>query len=388
MKLYHLLLLSLVTFTGCKKSLNLPPVSQGGTDSVKATLEIPQKINIYPAITNNGNGPGRIYLFTKDVGNVSVRIPMIFDTGSAGVVLNALSIFPDTLVDQNGFKFKPGQETIIYNGITVKKIVAEKVYGASTNTVTRKIGNLGYAKMSVGDASGSVQALTMPILFYFQTQVNGIISQTATGSVFGVNANYNNVVGAQDSSFKISLVSPLKYLIFKGITAGYTIDPVELHGCEIIASGNCQPQQALTIGITQRYASSYQMTNLAISNQQAQSDLPTDFPAYPKYPLYNAYISGASVGNSYRKRLANILLDTGTPGVNLNVSSDSIQAEKFPLIILTLPSGGTYTYNYKTSNFPTAFNRNNTSSVYGVYFFTAFGFLEDYRNGLRGVKAK
>lgn len=67
-----------------------------------------------------------VFIPVAMVGNNNVNINAILDTGSAGVVLNALSIFPSSIVTSNGFNFPPGQNSITYNGITVTNVGMSK----------------------------------------------------------------------------------------------------------------------------------------------------------------------------------------------------------------------------------------------------------------------
>jgi len=69
------------------------------------------------------------------IGNLNLVMPLVFDTGSAGVTLNAESVFPTSIVDANGFKFN-GKDSISYQGITITSLNVKKVYGTNSKDTT------------------------------------------------------------------------------------------------------------------------------------------------------------------------------------------------------------------------------------------------------------
>jgi hypothetical protein len=99
------------------------------------------------------------------VGSVPVRMPLGFDSGSAGVTLYAQSIFPASMVADSGFVFPAGQTSITYNGITVTNVQGTRSYGTLNQTVEH--GNLGFATLTFGDAAGQVTTQTMPVFLFY-----------------------------------------------------------------------------------------------------------------------------------------------------------------------------------------------------------------------------
>ena len=63
------------------------------------------------------------------VGSNSVRMPLAFDTGSAGITLNARAIFPNSMVNSSGFIFAGGGSSLSYNGIIVTALKGTRSYG-------------------------------------------------------------------------------------------------------------------------------------------------------------------------------------------------------------------------------------------------------------------
>jgi hypothetical protein len=145
------------------------------------------------------------------VGSTNLALIMYFDTGSAGVTLNAELVFPPALVDAGGFKFN-GKDSINYQGITVINLTVQKVYGTNSKDTTIETGNIGFAMLTVGDANGSVKTQRMPVLFFYKTTRN---SSMVTGpSICGVNVSDNKAPVLNISSKGFYLISPFKYLTY------------------------------------------------------------------------------------------------------------------------------------------------------------------------------
>jgi len=142
---------------------NSAPVSTAGT-----TIAQPTVLNLYP--NQSSVSDPEFTVFVTSVGSVPVRMPLGFDTGSAGVTLYAPSIFPASMVTSSGFVFPPGQTSISYNGITVTNVQGGRTYGNKSAT-WEQIGNLGFAQLSFGDAQGKITTKAMPIFLFYA--VNG-----------------------------------------------------------------------------------------------------------------------------------------------------------------------------------------------------------------------
>src|SRR5579863_3782526 len=61
-----------------------------------SSLSSPATINLYPV--RSIHDQNRLFVFVTAVGTTSVRMPLAFDTGSAGLTLYAPDIFPETIV--------------------------------------------------------------------------------------------------------------------------------------------------------------------------------------------------------------------------------------------------------------------------------------------------
>ena len=372
----------LICLSACKKDHPNPVTSNPDGSTIVSN---PITIDVFPVMSTANSG--KIYLQTVSIGNDAIVLPITFDTGSAGLTLRAQSIFPSTMVDSTGFKFQNGKDTIQYKGITITNIKAQKNYGSTATVMTQETGNIGYATLAVGDANGVVKMKKMPILFYYSDTGNGVEKSNPFAGTFGVNTSNNGAPESADSTQVYPLVSPLKYLQYtNGILAGYKLAMVTLEGCDINTVGSCVPKALLTIGLTVTDESGYAINTLNISNPQPVYPQLAGTPSYPNYSTFDPTIPGCLITNSVRRKTTNVLLDTGNPGVNLNLSKDSLNISNYPNLSVTTPSNTVFSYNYNTVSFNTAFDATAKRSVFGIYFFTNFNFLEDYQNGRIGLK--
>jgi hypothetical protein len=130
---------------------------------VSEIVEEPVVINLYPS-QSVGSVP-RLVIMATSVGSVSVSMPLVFDTGSAGVTLYAPTIFPSSMVSTSGFAFPTGQTSITYNGITVTNQEGARTYGSTDLRVQH--GNIGYAQLTFGDTQGQLRTGLMPVFLYY-----------------------------------------------------------------------------------------------------------------------------------------------------------------------------------------------------------------------------
>ncbi|TWR25355.1 hypothetical protein FPZ42_12170 [Mucilaginibacter achroorhodeus] len=353
-------------------------------DTTDFSITSPVSLNVYPAKLNNGSGPGRIYINAMRIGGVPITLPLLFDTGSAGVTLDALKIFPPELVDEHGFKFKKGQDTLTYKGIVVTRTTVQKVYGSAGAVETKEFGNIGFATLMVGDQTGALNLRKMPVMFFYAKSTNGKESTNGLGSVFGVNTTFNTVTGVNERT-TFNLVSPLKYLNYRnGLIPGFKLSALQLFGCAIKIPGSCRPSRSLTVGLTNADFQKYRFNQLTPQATAQTGQVSGHFPTYPELPLYHPEIA-AAIATESQQIPVSVLLDSGNPGVVLNASSEDLHADQYPIIKLMLPFGQTYFYNQRRANFSTRFNPSSKRSVFGIYFFTVFGFAEDYQNGRIGL---
>ena len=105
------------------------PNSAPAVNALSGAIEKPVVINLYP--NQSATRVPRLAVMATSVGSTPVGMPLIFDTGSAGVTLYAPSIFPSSMVTSAGFVFPSGQTSITYNGITVTNQQGTRTYGST-----------------------------------------------------------------------------------------------------------------------------------------------------------------------------------------------------------------------------------------------------------------
>src|ERR1700677_1348587 len=248
----------LLIFAGLMASCGLPtPTPPTGSGPIQE----PTTLNLYPV--GYANDP-RIFVMVTHVGSLPTDLPLAFDTGSAGITINALSVFPSSIVTSSGFNFGGGESSITYNGIIITPIQGKRSYGGSTGRT--EIGNLGFAEITFGDEYGALTTAIMPIFFYFSVTENATglpASPQPQQGWFGVNAAPDLIVVAGSSeplggypacftetTVSCSVVSALKYLDYgKGVDAGFMLSRASLQQCDITTIGSCSAQPILTVGL-------------------------------------------------------------------------------------------------------------------------------------------
>ena len=341
------------TLTACGGS------SSPGTHDGGGQGPVPTVMSLYPAGATSGN---RLFIKITAVGSTHVGMPLIFDTGSAGITLYAPAIFPSSLVSPSGFVFPPGETSINYGGITVTNQQGTRAYGGARGTT--QTGNIGFAQVTFGDASGALTTSTMPVFLYYS------IVDTASGQpvplppqqgIFGVNSvtNLISIAGSSQpadgyppcspqSSGSCRVVSVLKYLQYsEGLHAGFMVTPAILQSCDITSAGSCMPQPMLTIGLTPALEEGFSTVSLTCPPPANTYVGP---PTMAGYPVCLAAISGTTLsvsGLATGTMTGEVVFDSGTPFMDLSVPPGSTFPTTVPNgtdVLITTPSGFTYGY--------------------------------------------
>ncbi len=396
--------LAVALLSACGGSSGSGPAGSGVTPT-GGTIGRPVTVNLYPNSSSQA-GP-RLAVMATSVGSASVSMPLVFDTGSAGVTLYAPSIFPADMVSTAGFMFPPGQTSLTYNGITVTNQQGTRTYGSTRQR--RQNGNIGYATLTFGDAQGRLTTAVMPLFFYYsETDVTtgselGVVG--ALQGVFGVAANAGMIVlpgstepsaglpaCASDSNSTCYVVSPLKYLQYgAGMTAGFVLSPATIQSCDITIAGSCSPEPILTLGLGTGSEAGFSMASVPCPPNGYSG--PTSIAGYPvcQKIIENAtvMVSGSVVGSL----TGAVVFDTGTPDMQIALPTSAGSA--FPTsipsgssVMFTTPSGFTYLYDTSsTLPFATVVDAGYTgSSIVGIGYFTTHSLLLDFTSGATGWK--
>jgi hypothetical protein len=323
----------------------------------------------------------------------------LFDTGSSGISINALSIFPSSMVTSSGFVFPPGETSITYQGITVTNQQGTHSYGGGS-TGTTYTGNIGYATVTFGDEQATLTTQVMPVFLYYE------ITATATGEVlsaqqqgiFGVKSVATNPIAiagttepaggypacSQATTGTCWLDSVFKHLAFSaGIDAGFLLTPATLQTCDIAMSGSCTGAGSLTVGLTASLEAGF--------SQQSMTCPPAGFEgpvAIGGYPVCQAAIIGTTITSASGSSLTTtVVWDTSTPGVVIRVPEGATftLAEGEP-IDFTLPTGFVYALAPGGSSFVDLVNGSSADSIVGIQYFTTNSFFTDFTLSTEGWK--
>ncbi|CAJ7794762.1 Uncharacterised protein [Burkholderia pseudomallei] len=397
---YNVTVANQPTNENCQVVNGIGTVSDGNISNVNVACNTavsqPVPIDIIPVATGNGTAL-RVFIPVAMVGNNNVNINAILDTGSAGVVLNALSIFPSSIVTSNGFNFPPGQNSITYNGITVTNVGMSKSYGGQSSNPHTDIGNIGFAQISFG-SNGEIVTASIPILFVYQVQANGTTSPPTTlqGNIIGINSSFNSVqtVGSTSQGTtstvcsltnlsNCGLVSPFRSINFaQGVDGGFLLKQFSLQNCSINTPGSCQAQPLLTIGLNSTITQGFISTPLNCGTSTAADG--------STIPTCSQIISGVTVSDGNSSFTGNVIFDSGAPTVRLSVPSGA----SFPQTLapgsqinFEIPSGFTYQYTTGTGAATTTVGQSTSNQSFsntGIEFFTLHSMYINYSTRTEG----
>jgi len=339
------------------------------------------------------------------VGNKPLNLKGIVDTGSGGLTLNAFQIFPASMVTRKGFKFN-GSNQIVYNGITVTRLVATRDYGGETADKTSRTGNLGFAHVTFGER-GEVKTALIPILFVYTSTKEPSATSSDLDNTIGINGEMDPI-GQQvsldgdpiddgsdasatvypecttQSTTKCSLISPLRALSYSNdLQAGYILNSFPL------VEG--QKGRYLTVGLDQHDTEGFASAQLRCITSSFDVQA-----CNQEVPNVNVVTSAGLNSTWYA------IFDSGRPTVGITVPVDnSNPPAPAPLpagqaVTVTPPNQGGYTYTFTTgtgltattltSVNPDADGADETYSNMGLEFFGTNSLMLDYDKGIEGWK--
>ncbi|MDR5821304.1 hypothetical protein [Caballeronia sp. LZ043] len=255
--------------------------------------------------------------------------PLVLDTGSAGMIIDAQDVFPVTMVSTDGFVFPPGQNTLTYHGITVTNVQVSKIFGGGAHT---DYGNIGFATVRFG-GHGELTTNLMPVLFSYRTlDSNGRPLHLAWHGTFGIDPAASAVLApgaAPSGSLNIcslqsinangcDFVSVLRYLNdAAGVNAGFSLGNAALDPkCAITATmTGCSFQPALTVGLSETDEQAYASIPLICPPPRRMTG--SDHGVTACVPNVAGFtISDSDSGASFKTK---VLFDSGTPIMRFSV---------------------------------------------------------------------
>jgi hypothetical protein len=381
----------------CEPSTTSDGNAQNGSLHCNSLLTKPVHLNVQL------NG-AKVDLPITTVGTQKLNLSGIVDTGSGGLTLNAFQVFPSSMVTSSGFNFN-GQNQIVYNGITVTKLVATRGYGGQGVSTTRT-GNLGFAHVTFGE-KGEVTTALVPILFVYASTrppsatsgdldntigINGGMDAIGNKISFDGNAidegsEPSNTVYPEctkQSTSQCSLFSPLRSLNYSPeLQAGYILSNFPLV--------NLQQGRYLTIGLDEHNTEGFASKQLDCSTSSLNVEDCNQI-------VHDVKIV-TSAGLSFTW---NVIFDSGRPTVGLTMPVDSstppaptaLPANQ--TVTVTPPNQAGYVYSFTTgtgfaATTLTSVNQNasdadQTYGNMGLEFFATNSLMLDYDNGVEGWK--
>ena len=362
----------------------------------------PVTLNLYPNSTSAV--PSRLGVFVTAVGSAAVNMPLIFDTGSAGVTLYAPDIFPASMVTSAGFVFPAGQTSMTYNGITVTSQQGTRLYGS--NVEHTQTGNLGFAQLTFGDAKGEITTNTMPVFLYYSAQ------EVATGAAIAMQANNHGIFGVAPTSGSItiagsvapaggypacapdtvgtcSVASALKYVQYgSGVDGGFMLSPAQIQTCDITTAGSCTPEPMLTVGLTPAVESGFSTMSLVCPPSGYTG--PPDIAGYPLCQKTTDDTTFSFSNGVVLSTAGGAVFDTGTDGMQIAPQPGSTFPGVVPpgsTVMITTTSGFTYSYVSGTGPLDTSvISDTNDVSIVGIGYFTTNFYFVDFTASIVGWK--
>ena len=341
-------------------------ISSCSKDKVKPVTNTTSTLGLYEYGVDTGK---RVFIPVTRIGNQSVNYFSVFDTGSAGMTIDAHGIVPDAMITSSGIQFT-GDSTVV-NGITIIAGQYTMSYGNKTG-MTKEYGYLAYSPLTIGDANGSTSAKRVPIFLYYK------VVDVTSGRTITTNHSLDIFGVGPGTSYANSLIaSPLIY---------FNSDPSLINGFKLamlpinqFSSTGTYVAGLLKIGLTSADITS----NGFIMHPLTYSNIGGYSPNIPSTVTY----SGQSLNT-------NVLFDTGTPLIStienkLAVNSTGLLPVSTQVTITT-NMGFTYTYTTTTTaNLTQVENPNVTGdsrTIFGIDFFTNNEYLTDYANHQIGLK--
>ena len=393
-----------------------------------SVVEQPTAINLYPSGADN-----RLFVFITAVGSNPVSMALIFDSGSAGITLDAHAIFPPDMFDASGNLIFSADQPFTYNGVMVTNQRATKGFGGTNGFV--ESGYLGYAQVTFGDAAGQLTTDVMPVFLYDHSTPQNPTQPSGIGlalGIFGVDPLADELMVSamltqgpectQQTAVPCYAGSILKYLGYGGsVHAGFMLSPSPLQPTctvglitsasqpEAAQPQSCVPEPMLTIGLTGSSEGDFSASALTcppMTDEMPKYLGPNQIQDYAvcekSIPNSTITLTGLEQSNCATPFVfppSRVLFDTGTQDMQLYPPSNSDMPNctlpsSLPMgtgVMVSLPSSPSgFTYAYKVMNSAThtvvASTTNNEQNHVGVGYFETNSFFIDYTSNMEGWK--
>jgi len=359
---------------------NPPPPTQN-------TVNNPVTLNLLFGYKINNLYPTRLALPISKIGNQSVNIKTVFDTGSEGLILTAQSFIPSNLITPDGISMN-GKDQIDINGITITSHRDSATYGDTPSAERVYYGQIAYGSIVIGDASANLTTRPMPFLLIYK----GIVK--ATGNATTVDPNLDGICGVEAQSLSTQDIvtsrrdmrSPFAYINFgNGVSPGFKLRSYSNFYDSTV------PGQAT--------AGNLQLNSAALLQVGVTNNMEQDFIIQQKHIATSGLVFSPFVNGKFtiddQTFNGEMLFDSGTPqGViisfpeNLGNQTQLLDDQTNVSFI----SNEGYNYSYiadrgaqSTKMIPAA---KIERSIIGLPFFAYNSFLIDYANHFIGLRAR
>ncbi len=376
--------------------------SAAGFINSPSTVNAATSVAVYPAGSANSNS-SRIFMPVTAVGTQMLpsALPLILDSGSAGITMYAQAIFPSSMVSSSGFVFPTGATSIQYNGITVTNVQGTKSFSG-----TQQTGNLGFATVTFG-ANSELTTASVPIFFYFSilntftSPPTPVTTLPSYQGIFGINTAGNAIVVSGNGAPTLSIcnlqststchqVSPLRYLSYgAGINTGFMLSPATLQPtCDISTWNGCTQANIFTVGLTDSSESGFASEQLTCPGNQPSG---SSNGISVCQPAQFSTISDITTSQSFSMPVA---FDTGTPHNSISVPAAS--SASFPATIaagtgISIATASGFNFNYtagapSTTSYTQITQNTSFASIIGIDFFTNHSFFVDFTTSKEGFQ--
>lgn len=308
----------------------------------------------------------RLLMHITQLGSQQIDNYSAFDTGSAGLVLDADGILPAAMFNANGFII-PG-DSLVYNGITVTKTQYIANYGIFGLATAHVYGNIAYATVKLGDENGNITTMRMPFVIYYKSVSGetGVSLPSHSYDVFGV--------GPTDGA-NVVINSPLRHFKFPVyLTSGFKLGLLNFKA--LTTDKITYMPGLLTIGLTKQQIFYSGFINHPIVPQSSgliEASVQYDGKPAAKYVCFD---TGVSNFNN---------LETGAKD-NIN---NTILSDKDKITISTR-EGFNYNFMAGVNSNPTAVqntaNPNDDVNIFAIDFFIHNEYLMNYEAYSLGLK--
>jgi hypothetical protein len=306
----------------------------------------------------------RLFIPIAKVGTQSINLLSVFDTGSAGMTIDAAGILPASMITNTGIAVSG--TSVVVNGITVTDTTSTISYGGGAN-VTVEYGNLAYAPVTLGDSHGTVATGRIPIFLYYKAVVQNTGQKLPAHSndVFGVapgNSYTSNVISSPLSYFKTAANVTSGFKLVKLSNAGFLPAPTYVPGL-------------LQIGLVPNDLTSAGFIMHSLTSTSVAGYSP-DIPALITY-------NGKTIQGT-------LLFDTGTPAVSIIEDPTARNLGNLPagtVVSISTASGFSYQYTVgATDNLTQVASTLDPRTIFGIDFFINNEYLTDYTDHQIGLK--